>query len=42
MNETLKVLIFINGFKCSDVHKLEKLNNLLLNSFELNFYQDKE
>ena len=32
---------FSNGFKCSDVHKLEKLNNLSINIFELNFYHDK-
>ena len=32
---------FTNGFKCSDVHKFEKLNNLS-NIFELNFYQDQK
>ena len=32
---------FTNGFKCSDVHKFEKLNKLSINIFELNFYQDK-
>ena len=32
---------FRNGFKCSDVQKLEKLNNLSINIFELNFYQDQ-
>ena len=32
---------FKNGFKCSDVHKFEKLNSLSLNIIELNFYQDK-
>ena len=32
---------FSNGFKCSDMHKFEKLNNLAINIFELNFYQDK-
>ena len=31
---------FSNGFRCSDVHKFEKLNNLFINIFELNFYQD--
>ena len=31
---------FTNGFKCSDVHKFNKLNNLSVNIFELNFYQD--
>ena len=31
--------VFTNGFKCSDVHKVEKLNNLPGNKFELNFYQ---
>ena len=33
---------FTNGFKCSDVRKFEKLNNLSINIFELNFYQDKD
>ena len=32
---------FSNGFKCSDVHKLNELNNLSVNIFELNFYQDQ-
>ena len=32
---------FIHGFKFSDVHKFEKLNNLSRNIFEINFYQDK-
>ena len=32
---------FTNGFKCSDVHKIEKLDNLSINIFELNFYQNK-
>ena len=32
---------FTNGFKCSDVHNFEKLNNLFINIFELNFYQDQ-
>ena len=31
---------FKNGFKCTDVHKIEKLNNLSINLFELYFYQD--
>ena len=30
---------FTNGFKCSDKHKFEKLNDLSINMFELNFYQ---
>ena len=30
---------FSNGFKCSDVHRFEKLNNLSINIFEFNFYQ---
>ena len=33
---------FTNGFKCSDVHKFEKLNNLFINIFELIFYQDND
>ena len=31
---------FTNGFKCSDMHRFEKLNNLSINMYELNFYQD--
>ena len=31
---------FINGFKCSDVHRFNELNNLSVNIYELNFYQD--
>ena len=31
---------FTNGFKCSDVHKFNELNNLSVNIFELTFYQD--
>ena len=30
---------FTNGFKCSDMHIFEKLKNLSLNIYELNFYQ---
>ena len=32
---------FTNGFKCSDVHKFNELNNLSVNIFELNFSQDQ-
>ena len=32
---------FSRGFKCSDVHKFNELNNLSVNIFELNFYQDQ-
>ena len=32
---------FSDGFKCSDVHKFEKLNKLYINISELNFYQDQ-
>ena len=32
---------FTNGFKCSDVHKFNELNNLSVNIFEIIFYQDK-
>ena len=31
---------FTKGFKCSDVHKFNELNNLSVNIYELNFYQD--
>ena len=30
---------FSNGFRCSDVHKFNELNNLSFNRFELKFYQ---
>ena len=33
-------LDFTNGFKCSDVHKFNEINNLSVNINELNFYQD--
>ena len=32
---------FSKGFKCSDVHIFNELNNLSANIFELNFYQDQ-
>ena len=32
---------FLNGFKCSDVHKFEKTNRMSIDNFELNFYQDQ-
>ena len=31
---------FTNGFNTSDMHKFEKLNNLSINRFVINFYQD--
>ena len=31
---------FTNGLKCSDVHRFNELNNLSVNIYELNFYQD--
>ena len=34
-------IIFSNGFRCSDVHKSEKINSLSINIFELNFCQDQ-
>ena len=34
-------LDFVNAFKFSDVHLFEKLNNLSINIFEINFYQDQ-
>ena len=37
----IQVFDFINGFKCSDVHKFNELNNLSVNIFELAFYQDQ-
>ena len=35
------VFDFVNGFKCSDIHIFETLNNFSNNIFELNFCQDK-
>ena len=32
---------FSKGFRCSDVHKFNELNNLSVNIFELVFYQDQ-
>ena len=32
---------FTNGFKCSDVHIFNEVNNLSVILFELNFYQDQ-
>ena len=31
---------YTNGFKYSDIHKIIELNDLSINKFELNFYQD--
>ena len=33
---------FSNGFRCSDVYKFEKLNNLSINIFELSFHSDQK
>ena len=33
---------FTNGFKCSDVHKFEKLKNLSINIFELILYKNQK
>ena len=32
---------FSKRFKCTDMHRFEKLNNLSINIFELSFYQDQ-
>ena len=32
---------FTNGFRCSDMYRFEKLNNLSINIYELNFDQNK-
>ena len=32
---------FSEGFRCSDVHKFNELNNFSINIFELNFHQDQ-
>ena len=28
---------FTNGFKCSDIHRFNELNNLFINIFEINY-----
>ena len=33
---------FTNGFKCCDMHRFEKINNLSINIYETNFYQDDD
>ena len=38
---TINGFDFTNGFRCSDVHKFNDINNLSINIFELNFYQDQ-
>ena len=37
----IQVFGFSRGFRCRDVHKFNELNNLSVNIFELNFYQDQ-
>ena len=37
----VKGLEFTDGFRCSDVHIFERLNDLSINIVELNFYQDQ-
>ena len=32
---------FTNGFKCSDVHIFNELNNLSINKLDINFYQNQ-
>ena len=39
---SIKGFDFDNGFKCSDVKRFEKLNNLSIKIFELNFYLDNK
>ena len=39
---TIQEFDFIDGFKCSDGHKFEKLKSLSFIKFELNFYQDQK
>ena len=38
---SIEVFDFTNRFTCSDVHKINELNNLSVNIFELNFCQDQ-
>ena len=37
----INVFDFSYGFKCTDVHKFNELNNLSVNVFEIVFYQDQ-
>ena len=36
----IQEFLFTSAYKCNDVHKFEKLNDLTINIFELNFCQD--
>ena len=38
----IEVFDFTKGYRCSDVHRFDKINNLSMNIFELNFYQDQD
>ena len=38
----INIFDFTDAFKCSDVHKFDELNNLSVNVFELNFYEDQK
>ena len=37
----IKGFDFSNGFKCSDVHRFNELNNSSVNIFEINYYQNQ-
>ena len=37
---SFQIFDFTIGFKCSDVHKFNELNNSSVNIYEINFYQD--
>ena len=41
MNKNIQGFDFTNGFKCSDVHIFNEINDLSINTFELNFFQDQ-
>ena len=41
IERTIQGFDFANGFKCSDVHKFNELNNLSISITELIFYQDQ-
>ena len=38
----IQEFVFSIGFSCSDVHKFEKLSNLIINISESKFYQDQK
>ena len=42
MKKNIEGFDFTDGFRCTDVHKFEKLNTLSFKTFELNFLSRSE